>query len=103
MCWKSKDVFSQDASDPPPDQGEVRWGRLCNKPTQAPDRERTRLISARSYRVIRFWNEDILTNLDLTNLDGVLEQVFAELRQPPPHLPLVRGRDFQHSPSQRTF
>jgi len=52
------------------------------------DRERTRLIAARGYQVIRFWNEDILTNLD-----GVLEQVFAELGQPPPNLPLVRGRD----------
>ena len=52
------------------------------------DRERTRLISERGYRVIRFWNEDILTNLD-----GALEQIFAELRPPPPDLPLVRGRN----------
>ena len=51
------------------------------------DQERTRLISMRGYRVIRFWNEEILTNLE-----GVLEQVFAELNQPPPDLPLVRGR-----------
>ena len=60
----------------------------------AEDRERTHLISARGYRVMRFWNKDIIMNLD-----GVLEQVFAELGQPPPNLPLVRGRN-QRSPSQ---
>ena len=45
------------------------------------DRERTRLIAARGYHVIRFCNEDIFTNLE-----GVLEPVFAELGQPPPNL-----------------
>jgi very-short-patch-repair endonuclease len=60
----------------------------------ANDQERTRLISGRGYRVIRFWNEDIITNLD-----GVLEQVFAELGQPPPNLPLVRGEELAHSMS----
>jgi very-short-patch-repair endonuclease len=54
----------------------------------ADDRARSLLISVRGYRVIRFWNDDILTNLE-----GVLEQIFAELGQPPPGLPLVRGRD----------
>ncbi len=43
---------------------------------------------------MRFWNKDIIMNLD-----GVLERVFAELGQPPPNLPLVRGRN-QRSPSQ---
>jgi very-short-patch-repair endonuclease len=43
----------------------------------AQDRERTRLISARGNRVIRFWNEDILRTLD-----GVVELIFAELGQP---------------------
>jgi len=170
MYWKNKDAFPQmtaEGSDPPPDQGEVRWG-LAVRPTdtctgkqvhrvarmlrrnatpaekrlwnciragqlggfqfrrQFPiggfivdfccrarrivialdgsqhadaagvtgDRERTRLIAAREYHVIRFWNEDILTNLD-----GVLEQVFAQLGQPPPNLPLVRGRD-RRAPTQ---
>jgi very-short-patch-repair endonuclease len=58
----------------------------------AQDRERTRLISARGYRVIRFWNEDILKNLD-----GVVELIFAELGLPPPNLPLVRGRNCVHA------
>jgi len=169
MCWKNKDGFPQmkaKESDPPPDQGEVRWG-LAVRPTECTgkqvhrvarmprrsatpaekrlwnciragqlggfqfrrqfpiggfivdfccrvrrlvieldgsqhadaagvteDRERTRLIAARGYNVMRFWNEDILSNLD-----GVLEQVFAELGQPPPNLPLVRGRD-RRAPTQ---
>ena len=38
------------------------------------DRERTRLIAARGYHLIRFWNEAIFTNLE-----DVLEPVFAEL------------------------
>jgi very-short-patch-repair endonuclease len=58
----------------------------------AQDRERTRLISTCGYRVIRFWNGDILKNLD-----GVFELIFAELGQPPPNLPLVRGRDCVHA------
>jgi very-short-patch-repair endonuclease len=52
----------------------------------AADEERTSLISARGYRVIRFWNDDILKNLD-----SVLEQIFAELSQPAPNLPPVTG------------
>jgi very-short-patch-repair endonuclease len=54
----------------------------------AQDEERAVLIRARGYRVIRFWNEEVLKNLD-----GVLETILRELRQPPPDLPLVRGRD----------
>jgi very-short-patch-repair endonuclease len=53
----------------------------------AKDQERTRLISERGYRVKRLWNDDILKNLD-----SVLEEIFAERSQPPPNLPLVRGR-----------
>ena len=58
------------------------------------DRERTHLIAVRGYQVVRFWNEDILTNLD-----GVLEQIFVELGQPPANLPLVMGRD-RRTPTQ---
>jgi len=58
------------------------------------DRERTDLVAARGYQVVRFWNADILTNLD-----GVLEQIFVELGQPPPNLPLVGGRD-RRTPTQ---
>ena len=54
----------------------------------AEDRERTALITLRGYRVMRFWNEEVLTNLE-----GVLEAILTELRQPSPNLPLVRGRN----------
>jgi very-short-patch-repair endonuclease len=67
---------------------ELDGGQHADPAAVAEDRERTRLIATRGYRVIRFWNQDILTNLD-----GVLEQIFAELGQPPPNLALVRGRN----------
>ena len=39
------------------------------------DAERTRLIEARGYTVIRFWNSDVMDNLD-----GVLETILQHLR-----------------------
>ncbi|HEY1604127.1 MAG TPA: DUF559 domain-containing protein [Allosphingosinicella sp.] len=39
------------------------------------DAERTRIIEAHGYRVIRFWNSDVMSNLD-----GVLEAILEELR-----------------------
>lgn len=39
------------------------------------DIERTRLIEAQGYRVIRFWNNDIMANID-----GVLEVIAREIR-----------------------
>jgi very-short-patch-repair endonuclease len=39
------------------------------------DAERTRIIEAHGYRVIRFWNSDVTDNLD-----GVLEAILQELR-----------------------
>jgi very-short-patch-repair endonuclease len=39
------------------------------------DAERTRIIEAHGYRVIRFWNNDVTENLD-----GVLETILHELR-----------------------
>ena len=38
------------------------------------DRRRTRIIEAHGYRVIRFWNNEVLENMD-----GVLEMIAAEL------------------------
>jgi very-short-patch-repair endonuclease len=38
------------------------------------DANRTRVIEAHGYRVIRFWNNEVLENLD-----GVLEAIAAEL------------------------
>ena len=44
------------------------------------DAQRTRELNARGYRVIRFWNNDVLRNLD-----GVLETIIAAIEAPPPH------------------
>jgi very-short-patch-repair endonuclease len=43
----------------------------------AVDRKRTALLNECGYRLIRFWNEEILSNLD-----GVLEQILIELNDP---------------------
>ena len=48
------------------------------------DAARTRFIEAQGYRVIRFWNNDVMQNLD-----GVLETIATSL----PPLPLGAGRD----------
>ena len=46
---------------------------------EAADRSRSELIEARGYRVLRFWNSDVLSNLD-----GVLEQILVALTTPSP-------------------
>ena len=43
------------------------------------DEKRSQLMAARGYRVLRFWDTEVLTNLD-----GVLEAIFEALRQPSP-------------------
>jgi very-short-patch-repair endonuclease len=46
------------------------------------DDERTAWLEARGFRVVRFWNNDVLKNLD-----GVIESILAALRaevSPPP-------------------
>ncbi len=44
--------------------------------TDARDAERTAWLVARRYRVLRFWNNEVLGNID-----GVLEVIAAELRR----------------------
>jgi very-short-patch-repair endonuclease len=55
------------------------------------DAERTQAIEAEGYRVIRFWNSDVLTNME-----GVLETILAAAtggeRAPTPQPPPARGR-----------
>ena len=46
----------------------------------AKDACRTEALQARDYRVIRFWNNEILENLD-----GVLTTILREIDNPPPH------------------
>ena len=42
------------------------------------DERRTRFLELRGYRVIRFWNPDVLSNTD-----GVLEMILLELEKAP--------------------
>ena len=53
------------------------------------DGARTRLIEAEGYRVVRFWNSDVLENPD-----GVHSAIAAALAEasPPPNPPPSRGR-----------
>ncbi|HXY99632.1 MAG TPA: endonuclease domain-containing protein [Stellaceae bacterium] len=44
------------------------------------DDRRTAELARHGYRVIRFWNNDVLDNLD-----GVLEAIRCALEAPPPH------------------
>ncbi|MGE3397589.1 MAG: endonuclease domain-containing protein [Sphingomonas sp.] len=54
------------------------------------DEARTRLIEAEGYRVVRFWNHDVLGNPDgvWATLDGVLRD-----GHPHPNPPPSRGRE----------
>ena len=57
--------------------------------TVARDRARTRVLEARGWRVIRFWNNDVMSNLD-----GVVETILAEIeRAPSSPRPSVPERD----------
>ncbi len=47
----------------------------------AADQRRTGAIETQGYRVVRFWNNDVLTNLT-----GVLERISEELKSPHPSL-----------------
>src|SRR5271170_7338305 len=43
------------------------------------DQKRTELLEARGYLVLRFWNSEVLSNID-----GVLEEILNVLRRPSP-------------------
>ena len=47
---------------------------------QDADASRSAELSEYGYRVVRFWNNDVLGNLE-----GVLETVMREIETPPPH------------------
>lgn len=55
----------------------------------AADQARTDFLESRGYRVLRFWNNDVLTNLT-----GVLERISEALKSPHPSLSL-KGRGFK--------
>lgn len=49
------------------------------------DAERTAFLEGKGYRVLRFWNNDVLGNIE-----GVIEVIKANLHRPPPG-PLPKG------------
>ena len=51
------------------------------------DEDRTRVIESEGYRVIRFWNNEVMENLE-----GVLSAILDALRTPPPPAPPASGR-----------
>ena len=53
---------------------EVDGSQHGEQPIKAKDEERTRWLETEGYRVLRFWNNDIVENLN-----GVLETIYAAL------------------------
>ena len=51
------------------------------------DDQRTAWFASRGYRVLRFWNSDVLQNTE-----GVLEMIAAELEKAPPSLLAAKRR-----------
>ena len=60
---------------------------------QAEDQSRTRFIEAAGYRVLRFWNNDVLANLD-----GVLQQIQCALPPTPDPSPQREGESQPRKP-----
>jgi len=55
---------------------EADGGQHATEASKAYDAARTRFLAAEGYRVLRFWNHDILTNID-----GVLKAVSLSIRE----------------------
>ena len=63
--------------------------------TEESDRARTEWLERKGYRVIRFWNNDVLTNLD-----GVLQTILEALSSNPhpgPHRVNIAPRCLGHA------
>ncbi|MEO5558840.1 MAG: DUF559 domain-containing protein [Dokdonella sp.] len=56
------------------------------------DAERSQWLQRAGYRVLRFWNDDVLKNIE-----GVLEQVAVALDDTPPHPDPLPGGEREHS------
>jgi very-short-patch-repair endonuclease len=54
--------------------------------TQSADRSRTHFLQAEGYRVLRFWNGDVLSNID-----GVLTEIQAAITTTPTPDPSPQG------------
>ncbi len=64
---------------------EIDGGQHAEAEQIAADRRRTVWLAARGYRVMRFWNNEVLKNID-----GVLDKIEIALRARPPSLTLPR-------------
>ncbi len=79
-------------------------GAQHNEPENvARDAERSAYLRSQGYRVLRFWNNDVLKNID-----GVMEAVLTAMHQseasppplPPPHRAKMRGGRGTERPSR---
>jgi len=79
-------------------------GAQHNEPENvARDEERSDYLRSQGYRILRFWNNDVLKNID-----GVMEAIFAVMHQneesppplPPPHRAKMRGGRGTERPSR---
>jgi very-short-patch-repair endonuclease len=52
----------------------------------AADKERTKVLQANGYRVLRYWNNDVLTNID-----GVLADIHRAITRTPTPNPSPQG------------
>jgi very-short-patch-repair endonuclease len=69
-------------------------------PTKAHDESRTRRLESEGYRVLRFWNSELVENLD-----GVLETIYAALygSRDVETKPLKHSRRLKDHPSPARF
>lgn len=67
---------------------EFDGGQHLEPPHEEHDRQRTAYLNRQDINVIRFWNNDVLANID-----GVVEQIEYVLFQTPPNLPLHQGEE----------
>jgi len=72
---------------------ELDGGQHGSAGAQRHDEQRTSWLADRGYKVLRFWNVDVLTNTE-----GVLEVIASELQQNPPPCSPQGGE--QTSPSR---
>jgi very-short-patch-repair endonuclease len=56
------------------------------------DQIRTRKLEGMGYRVLRFWDNDVLTNIE-----GVLEVILEALASPAPHPSPLPGGEREHA------
>jgi very-short-patch-repair endonuclease len=63
---------------------EVDGGQHAKRPTR--DAERTRFLEAEGYKVLRFWNNEVMTNID-----GVLEMIQSAILPTPTPTPPHKG------------